>query len=77
MRRAICRAICCVQNGGGDKAPKMGERCNQLASHPLDAPQLCWTHSKALANRNRRKPLQLVPLTLAEHDSLLASRSKA
>ena len=67
-----CRAICCVHGGSDPKAVKPGERCKQLATHPVGGPQLCWTHSKALANRNRVVPLELAPLTLAEHEQLTA-----
>lgn len=38
-----------------------GQRCECEAEEPKELPQLCWTHARALENRNRTPALQLVP----------------
>jgi hypothetical protein len=57
-----------MTHGGTGAGP--GNRCTERATEPNGAPQLCWVHARALANRNRLVPLQLVPMTLAERGEL-------
>ena len=66
-----CRAIL-TTHAGGPKASQAGQRCPEAATEPKGLPQLCWVHQQALANRHRVRPLELVPMTIAERDKLEA-----
>lgn len=69
MKAPTCRAIL-LTHGGGPNTFKPGQRCSELAIEPEDLPQLCWVHARALANRERTQPLELVALTLHDRDEL-------
>ena len=69
MKPPTCRAIL-MTHGGCPNSARPGQRCSERAEEPAELPQLCWVHARALANRNRAVPLELVALTLADREEI-------
>ncbi len=68
MKPPTCRAVLSTHCGGGES--RRGQRCTELAVEPEGLPQLCWVHARALANRNRARPLELVAMSLREQEAV-------
>ncbi len=69
MKPPTCRAIL-ITNCGSPNGAKAGQRCPEVAVEPAELPQLCWVHARALANRERTVPLEIVAMTLADRAEL-------
>jgi hypothetical protein len=71
MKAPTCRAIL-TTHGGSATGGRPGQRCCETATEPASLPQLCWVHARALAFRDRPRPLELVAVTIRERAELEA-----